>query len=197
MIAPNLAQQRAIEAPFDAPVRIVAGAGTGKTEVVSRRYVEMLSIGGLHPDEILVLTFSEQAAAEMRARIFRAVSDAGLRYNRMDLAGAPISTFHAFGSRLMRDHSLRAGVDPGLPFLTEADTVEIMNGAINAFLDGGYEEVYDFDPLDKEVYTWESGGPMAVAIALAAQLRNQAAEEADIAARNLYGSSDRRAVLEP
>ncbi|MBM3265903.1 MAG: ATP-dependent helicase [candidate division Zixibacteria bacterium] len=72
-----------------------------------------------------------------------------------------------------------------------------MNGAINAFLDGGYEEVYDFDPLDKEVYTWESGGPMAVALALAAQLRNQAAEEADIAARNLYGSSDRRAVLEP
>jgi DNA helicase-2/ATP-dependent DNA helicase PcrA len=199
MITPHPDQTEAIKAPHDRPVRIVAGAGTGKTEVVSRRFVHLLVHAGLRPEQILVLTFSEKAAAEMRARIFRAVAGAGLGYRRLDLAGAFISTFHSFGARLLRDHSLFAGIDGALPFLTEADTEEMLNRAVTAFLEREYAEAYSFDPLEKDVYTWEDGGPVRTAMAIIDQLRNQAVgvEAFDAAWRALESPSDRQAVMAP
>ena len=59
MFSPNEDQRRAIQAPSDQPVRIVAGAGTGKTEVISQRFVHLLTHGDLRPDQILVLTMKD------------------------------------------------------------------------------------------------------------------------------------------
>lgn len=198
-MSPNPDQKKAIEAPHDQPVRIVAGAGTGKTEVISRRYVQLLSIGGLRPDQILVLTFSDKAAAEMRARIFRAVSTAGLGYERLALAGAAISTFHSFGSRLLRDHSLLAGIDTALPFLTEADTTEILDRAAFAFVDAEYKLAYTFNPLDKDVYRWDDGGPIKTAATLISQICNQGVTVRAFRAgwEGAEALSDRHAVLAP
>ena len=178
-ITPNPDQQNAIQAPQERPVRIVAGAGTGKTEVISQRFVHLLKTGGMRPDQILVLTFSEKAAAEMRARIFRAVSAASLGYQRLDLANAPISTFHSFCARLLRDHSLVAGIDPALPMLTETDTANILESVIMSFLERGFEKAYTFNPLDRDVYTWEDGGPTRLAVGVVEQLRNQAVRVAE------------------
>lgn len=199
IIVPNPEQERAIRAPHDRPVRIVAGAGTGKTEVISQRFVHLLTAASLRPGQILVLTFSEKAAAEMRARIFRAVAAAGLGYRRTDLADASISTFHAFGARLLRDHSLWCGIDPALPFLTETDAAQLLQQAVTAFLEGGYADAYDFHPLEKDAYTWENGGPARAAAAIIDQLRNQAVtlEAFDAGWRSQPEISDRRAVLAP
>ena len=198
-ITPNPDQKNAIQAPHDQPVRIVAGAGTGKTEVISQRFVHLLKTGGMRPDQILVLTFSEKAAAEMRARIFRAVSAAPLGYQRLDLANAPISTFHSFCARLLRDHSLVAGIDPALPMLTETDTANILDSVIMSFLERGFEKAYTFNPLDRDVYTWEDGGPTRLAVGVIEQLRNQAVRVAEFNMQwhKIEELPDRYAVLAP
>jgi DNA helicase-2/ATP-dependent DNA helicase PcrA len=173
---PNPGQQKAIDAPSDQPVRIVAGAGTGKTEVISRRFIHLFERHpGLRPKEILVLTFSSKAAAEMRARIFRAVTDASLGFDRLDLAAADISTFHAFGMRLLGDWSLLAGIDAELPRLTDADVLQLLDEAQQAFLVDGFSRAYGaFDPVGNEDYDWKGDKPFKAAWNIFNQLRNQA-----------------------
>jgi superfamily I DNA/RNA helicase len=172
---PNPGQARAIAAPLETPVRVVAGAGTGKTEVIARRYLHLLE-AGLRPDQVLVLTFSEKAAAEMRARILQAVAAReGAARERLSLAAAPISTFHSFCARLLADHSLRAGLGPGLPLLTELEAADLLDAEQEAFLAEGYRAAYgDFDPLSVPDYDWRAGGPFGPAVAVIEQLRNQA-----------------------
>ncbi|MCL5952143.1 MAG: ATP-dependent helicase [Chloroflexi bacterium] len=178
---PNPGQDQAIHAPLGTPTRVVAGAGTGKTEVISRRFVHLLEQDrSLRPENILVLTFSEKAAAEMRARIFRAVTQADLGFDRLDLSAASISTFHSFGARLLREHSLAARVDPNLPVLTPVDVQEFMEEAQERFLEEGYREAYGtVNPLELGAYTWEDGGPFATAQEIMDQLLNQGVARED------------------
>jgi ATP-dependent DNA helicase UvrD/PcrA len=174
---PNSGQERAINAPLDRPIRVVAGAGTGKTEVIAQRYLYLLREHHLRPENILVLTFSEKAAAEMRARILLAVSQAGLGWRRLDLAAASISTFHSFCARLLSDHSLRAGINPDLPLLSEIEAAQEMQELMDEFLEEGFREAYpSFDPLSSEAYSWVDGGPSGDAQQVIAQLRNQAVQ---------------------
>jgi DNA helicase II / ATP-dependent DNA helicase PcrA len=172
----NAGQEKAVAAQHDQPVRVVAGAGTGKTEVVSRRFINLLrQHSDWRPEHILVLTFSEKAATEMRARIFRSVTEAGLGFKRLDLASASISTFHSFSTRMLSDHSLHAGVDPALPLLSEIDVQHMIDEAQEIFLERDYEATYGtFDPLASEDYKWTDGGPFELAHTLIGQLRNQA-----------------------
>ena len=98
---PNPGQANAINAPLAHNVCIIAGAGTGKTETLARRYVRILrETPGIHPRHIVVLTFTEKAATEMRARIMYAVHDEQLPFTRIDMAEAHIATFHSFAARL-------------------------------------------------------------------------------------------------
>lgn len=173
----NPGQRLAIDAPLNRPVRVVAGAGTGKTEVIAQRYLYLLRDHGLRPENILVLTFSEKAAAEMRARILLAVSQAGLGLRRLDLAAASISTFHSFCARLLADHSLRAEIDPDIPLLSEIEAAKVMRELAEEFLEEGFHEAYPrLDPLKSEAYTWVDGGPSGEAQQVIAQLRNQAVQ---------------------
>lgn len=142
--------------------------GTGKTEVIARRYLQLLQLAlAAAPGRILVLTFSEKAAAEMRARIFRAVSQAGLGFERLDLAAAPISTFHSFCARLLGDHSLRARIDPRPGAAVRGGCGRSAGGSPKRFLAAGFREAYgDFDPLTVDGSAWEDGKPFGVAQAL-------------------------------
>jgi len=85
------------------PLLIVAGAGTGKTTVITQRIVYLIEKGEAKPEEILALTFTEKAAAEMEERV-----DILLPHGYVDLW---ISTFHSFCERILRDYAL----DIGLP----------------------------------------------------------------------------------
>src|SRR5688572_891343 len=84
------------------PLLIVAGAGTGKTTVITRRIAYLLEQKLAKPQEILALTFTEKAATEMEERV-----DTLLPLGTFDLN---ISTFHAFCERVLKRHGLDIGI---------------------------------------------------------------------------------------
>lgn len=97
------------------PLLIVAGAGTGKTTVITRRIAWLVASRLARPDEILALTFTDKAAREMEERV-----DTLVPYGYTDLH---ISTFHAFGYRLLRDNALEAGLDSDLKVLSKPQQI--------------------------------------------------------------------------
>ncbi|HEV8142291.1 MAG TPA: UvrD-helicase domain-containing protein, partial [Methylomirabilota bacterium] len=110
----NPAQRRAVV--HDAgPLLIVAGAGTGKTRVVTNRIAHLITEGKARPHEILALTFTDKASAEMEERVDQLVP-----YGYADVE---ISTFHAFGDRILREHSLEVGLAPDFRVLSRAEQV--------------------------------------------------------------------------
>src|SRR5260370_19639996 len=94
---------------------IVAGAGTGKTTVITRRIAYLIDQGKARPEEILALTFTDKAAAEMEARV-----DELVPYGYADVE---IATFHAFGDALLRGHSLEIGLQNDFRVLSRAEQV--------------------------------------------------------------------------
>jgi DNA helicase II / ATP-dependent DNA helicase PcrA len=110
----NDAQKRAV-VHDTGPLLIVAGAGTGKTTVITRRIAHLITAGKARPHEILALTFTDKAAAEMEARV-----DELVPYGYADVE---ISTFHAFGDRILREHSLEVGLAPDFRVLSRAEQV--------------------------------------------------------------------------
>ncbi len=110
----NAAQQAAVT-HGDGPLLIIAGAGTGKTTVIARRIAHLITSKRARPDQILALTFTEKAAAEMERRI-----DLLVPYGFTDTW---ISTFHAFGDRVLREHALETGLSPDFRLLTEPEQV--------------------------------------------------------------------------
>ncbi len=97
----------------DGPLLIVAGAGTGKTTVITRRIAWLISTRRARPSEILALTFTDKAAAEMETRVDQLVP-----YGYVD---AWISTFHAFGDRVLRDQAIEAGLAPDFRVLSRPE----------------------------------------------------------------------------
>jgi DNA helicase-2/ATP-dependent DNA helicase PcrA len=97
------------------PLLIVAGAGTGKTTVITRRIAHLIAQGKARPEEILALTFTDKAAAEMEARV-----DELVPYGYADVE---IATFHAFGDSLLRGHSLEVGLRNDFKVLSRAEQI--------------------------------------------------------------------------
>jgi ATP-dependent DNA helicase UvrD/PcrA len=106
-------EQRAAVTYGDGPLLIVAGAGTGKTQVITRRIAWLIAQKRARPEEILALTFTDKAAAEMEARV-----DLLTPYG---LVGATISTFHAFCDRLVRERAVELGLTTQLTVVTPAE----------------------------------------------------------------------------
>jgi len=110
----NDEQRRAVT--HDAgPLLIIAGAGTGKTTVITRRIAWLIAQRKARPEEILALTFTDKAAAEMEERV-----DTLAPYGYADVE---IATFHAFGDRLLREHALEVGLQPDFRILNRAEQI--------------------------------------------------------------------------
>ncbi len=92
------------------PLLIVAGAGTGKTRVIVHRIAHLIVTKRARPEQIVALTFTDKAAAEMEQRV-----DLLVPYG---FANVHISTFHAFGDRIIRDHALELGLSPDFQILS-------------------------------------------------------------------------------
>jgi DNA helicase-2/ATP-dependent DNA helicase PcrA len=107
--------QRAAVTHDQGPLLIVAGAGTGKTTVITRRIAWLIAARRARPEEILALTFTDKAAAEMEERV-----DTLVPYGYADVC---ISTFHAFGDRLLRENALEVGLTPDFRVLSRAEQV--------------------------------------------------------------------------
>jgi DNA helicase-2/ATP-dependent DNA helicase PcrA len=108
----NPAQRRAV-LHGKGPLLIVAGAGTGKTKVITHRIARLIAVKAARPAEILAVTFTEKAASEMEARV-----DVLVPYTS---SFAEISTFNSFGERVLRDYALDAGYPPDFRLLADVD----------------------------------------------------------------------------
>jgi DNA helicase II / ATP-dependent DNA helicase PcrA len=97
------------------PLLVVAGAGTGKTQVITRRIAWLIASRTARPAEILGLTFTEKAALEMQVRVDQLVP--------YGYADATIATFHAFGDRLIREFAFQLGLPPDARVLSKAEAV--------------------------------------------------------------------------
>ena len=115
--APNPEQTAAIDAP--GTVFVSAGAGTGKTTVIVERFVRAVE-RGIDVGSILVVTFTERAAGELRTRIRARLLEIGRADLARELDGAWISTIHGFCHRLLRSYPAAAGVDPRFRVLDES-----------------------------------------------------------------------------
>ena len=96
-------EQLAATSHFEGPLLVLAGAGSGKTRVLTSRISHLISEHGVPPDRILAVTFTNKAAGEMRARITRLLG--------AEPAGMWVGTFHSVGARLLRRHADRLGWD--------------------------------------------------------------------------------------
>jgi len=120
----NKAQELAVRASGK-NILVSAGAGTGKTRVLVERFLHFVLSGEALVTEILALTFTEKAAAEMKSRIFERFKDLGRFQERRQLESAAISTLHSFAARILREHPLEAAVAPDFRVI-EAEEADFM-----------------------------------------------------------------------
>ncbi len=140
---PTDEQQAVIEAGPE-PLLVVAGAGSGKTETMAARVVWLVANDHVEPDQVLGLTFTRKAAAELSARItgrLRSLARTGLWNPPVDdgtgaevLGGTPtVSTYHSYAGRLVREHALRLGIEPEYRVLTEAGAWQLAAEAVERY----------------------------------------------------------------
>ena len=102
----------------EGPLLIIAGAGTGKTTVITERIKFLVSSGKAKTSQILALTFTDKAAREMEERV-----DIAMPYGYTDMW---ISTFHSFCDRILRQEAIHIGLDPRYKLMTEAETTQFL-----------------------------------------------------------------------
>lgn len=107
------------------PLLIVAGAGTGKTTVITERIKKLILEDGVVPSKILALTFTEKAAKEMEERV-----DVALPYGYTQMW---ISTFHSFCDRILRAESIHIGLNPSYKLMTQAESILFLRNNIFKF----------------------------------------------------------------
>ncbi len=111
------------------PLLVIAGAGTGKTMTLAHR-VARLTLAGVPPARILLLTFSRRAAREMTRRARRIVAAALAGEGRGEEVRFPwAGTFHSVANRLLREYALNLGLDPGFSVLDRGDAADLMDVA--------------------------------------------------------------------
>jgi DNA helicase-2/ATP-dependent DNA helicase PcrA len=114
----NEAQLRAVET-LDGPVLMLAGAGTGKTRALTARLAHLIHTGRAYPSQILAVTFTNKAAAEMKHRV------AGL-LGGADVAGWWMGTFHSIAARMLRRHAELVGLTSNYTIIDEDDALRLM-----------------------------------------------------------------------
>ncbi len=145
---PTPEQTAVIEAPLT-PLLVVAGAGSGKTETMSSRVVWLVANGFVQPDEVLGLTFTRRAAAELGERVsgrLRRLAEHGLWTPPTEdgaeiLGGTPtVATYHSYAGRLVREHALRLGIEPDSTLLSEAAAWQLAHQVVDRY-DGPMDDV--------------------------------------------------------
>ncbi|MCZ6679051.1 MAG: UvrD-helicase domain-containing protein, partial [Candidatus Poribacteria bacterium] len=123
-------------------ISVTAGAGSGKTAVLVHRYLKILLEKNVRPNQVVAITFTEKAAAELRQRIVREINaklDEGTRSDKLEaikegMISAQISTIHSFCARLLREYPVEAGVDAGFSVLQRIEQRFILTGIIDSTL---------------------------------------------------------------
>lgn len=180
-LPPPTPEQAAVIEAGPGPLLVVAGAGSGKTETMAARVVWLVANDLVTPDQVLGLTFTRKAAAELSARIgkrLRGLERAGLWTPPADdgtgaevLGGTPtVSTYHSYAGRLVREHALRVGIEPEFRVLTEAGAWQLAAESVSRW-DG---------PMDG--MTRSEGNIIDAVMSLAAEMAEHVRTPAEVTA---------------
>ena len=124
------AEQREAVTATDGPVLVLAGAGSGKTRVITTRIAHLIRTLGVPPESVLAVTFTNKAAREMRARVSRLLKSG--KQSPQPL----LCTFHAFGVRFLRAHIAELGYRPDFVIFDSQDQQSVVKGLME---EGDYE----------------------------------------------------------
>ncbi|GGK16967.1 ATP-dependent DNA helicase [Pilimelia terevasa] len=143
---PTDEQAAIISAPV-APLLVVAGAGSGKTETMAGRVVWLVANDHVRADEILGLTFTRKAAGELAHRVRTRLHQLDRRLGHparepdAGVGGEPtVATYHSYAARIVTEHGLRGGFEPAVRLLTEASCWQLADTVVRTY-DGDLSEV--------------------------------------------------------
>ncbi|HEV7933019.1 MAG TPA: ATP-dependent DNA helicase [Actinomadura sp.] len=140
---PTMEQATVIQAPM-APMAVVAGAGSGKSETMAARVVWLVANGLVRPERVLGLTFTRKAAAELSARVRKRLEQ--LREHEDLVApevldGEPtVSTYHSYAARIFGDHALREALEPTMRLVSPAVAWQIASRVVDSY-DGPMDHI--------------------------------------------------------
>jgi len=117
-------QQREAALALDGPVLVLAGAGTGKTRVLTTRLAHLLDTGRARPGQVLAVTFTNKAATEMRERVAALL--------QMPVEGLWLGTFHALAARILRRHAEEVGLTSDFTILDTDDQIRLIKQLLEA-----------------------------------------------------------------
>ena len=118
-------EQRLAVETLDGPLLVLAGAGTGKTRVLTARIAHILSTARARPSEILAVTFTNKAAREMKERVGTMIGQA--------VEGMPwLGTFHAIGVKILRRHAELVGLKSDFTILDVDDQIRLLKQLLAA-----------------------------------------------------------------
>ena len=195
-------QQRAVVVHPGGPLLVVAGAGSGKTRVLTHRIAHLIRDRGVHPQSILAITFTNKAADEMKSRVGQLVgdrlvgitreADGSVRIRRW--GGMWVATFHAAAARLLRIDGPRLGYDPNFTIYDAADsrrlismcatelgidTKRVTPRGIAARISTAKNELIDFDTFALRADNWYDRQVAEVYKAYQARLHRSSAFDFD------------------
>lgn len=132
--------QRQIITTLDSPLMVSAGAGSGKTFTLTQRIAYALEDGGSDSfagsiDEVLAITFTKKAAAELKSRIKGKLMELGLQEEALRVDDAWISTIHGMCARILREHALELGIDPAFSIVGEVEASTFRSRAYDVVME--------------------------------------------------------------
>jgi DNA helicase-2/ATP-dependent DNA helicase PcrA len=173
----NPEQRAAVEA-LDGPVLVLAGAGTGKTRVLTTRLAHLLSTGRAKPWGVLAVTFTNKASREMRERVETLLGQGG--------GGLPwLGTFHSISARMLRTHAELVGLKNNFSILDTDDTIRLLKQIIDA--EGIDEKRWPGRQLAGLIDSWKNRALTPEKVP-----KNEAFHFADGAGVNLYAAYQAR-----
>ncbi|MBF6648854.1 DNA helicase Rep [Methylobacter sp. BlB1] len=136
-------QQQAAVKTIDHPLLVLAGAGSGKTRVITEKIAYLITQGGIPARNIAAVTFTNKAAREMKSRVSKLLDDKQLR-------GLRVSTFHSLGLEILRSEHKTLGYKAGLTLFDEQDKLTLLRNLISHD-----SKNCDIDKVDH--YSWQIG----------------------------------------
>jgi DNA helicase-2/ATP-dependent DNA helicase PcrA len=137
-------QRDAVYAPLDRPVKVFAGAGTGKTTVLTHRYIHLIKDYQFPPEQVLALTFTRKAAAELRHRVKEALDDPKAA------SRAQIWNFDSFWWHLLRENPLQSGIEDDWRIVDETE-VELFRDDIirQTYRDSAFQKLFPLTGIQR------------------------------------------------
>ncbi len=161
----NPQQKQAVEMPANSFTKVVAGAGTGKTKIISKRYIKLVNDlileGNIEKplERLLVITFTQKAATEMKERIIKE-----LKENNINSFGQEnkISTIHSFCSEMLKRHAIEANLSPKFKLAEEKELDKIFQMIIRKIRYGEFESIDFIEEIlselnvDRDIFQFEN-----------------------------------------